>query len=217
MRKLGLIIAFLGLISCSSNDDGGSNNNNNNNNNNNTARTDIPDAAFEQALIDLGIDNALDGSVATGSIENVTDLVMNDKGISSLQGLEDFTSLENLWVNDNLLSSINVAQNGNLKFLYAERNMLSQMNVSNLADLEKLGLNGNQLTAINVANNFNLQQLVVPDNDIEDIDVSNNTALAVLNVINNPLTCIRVNADQFTNTPAGWQKDAEDEYSLTCN
>ncbi|NNF74905.1 MAG: hypothetical protein HKN00_06960 [Flavobacteriaceae bacterium] len=214
MRILGLIFVLI-CFSCSSSDD--NNSNNNNNNNNNTPRTTIPDEAFEQALIDLGFDNALDGSVATSSIENVTDLVMNNKGITSLQGLEDFSSLLNLWVNDNSLTSINVAQNGSLKFLYAERNMLTQINVTNLANLEKLGLNGNQLTAINVANNFNLQQLVVPDNQIENIDVSNNTALTVLNVVNNPLTCIRVNAEQFTNTPAQWQKDAEDQYALTCN
>ncbi len=213
MRKLGWIIAILGLISCSSTDDGGGTNNDNNN----TARTDIPDPAFEQALIELGFDNVLDGSVATSSIENITDLVMNDKGISSLEGLSDFSSLVNLWVNDNMLSSINISQNSNLKFIFAERNSLSEINVVNLSSLEKLGLNGNQLTSIDVTNNFDLEQLVIPDNSIENIDVSSNFSLTILNVINNPLTCIRVNSEQFTNTPSGWQKDPEDEYAFTCN
>ncbi|MBT8267976.1 MAG: hypothetical protein HKO96_07305 [Flavobacteriaceae bacterium] len=216
MRKFIYFMLVFGLVSCSSNDDG-DNNNNNNNNNNNSPRTDIPDAAFEQVLIDLGYDNAIDGSVVTNNIINVTDLVMNNKGISSLEGLDDFPSLVNLWVNDNMLSNIDVTQNTQLKFLYAERNMLSYVDVTTLASLEKLGLNENQLDSVNVANNFFLQQLVVPDNDIEKIDVSNNNSLSVLNVLNNPLTCIRVNANQFTNTPVGWIKDPEDEYAFTCN
>ena len=213
MRKLALLIMILGLVSCSSNDDGGDNNNNNNGG----TRTNIPDEAFEQALIDLGYDNTIDGSVSTNNIINVTELIMNDEGISSLAGLQDFESLVNLWVNDNMLSSINVSQNTNLKFLYVERNMLTEIDVDNLASLEKLGLNGNQLVNINTTNNLLLQQLIVPDNDLEALDVSNNPELTVLNTINNPLSCIRVNANQFTNPPAGWQIDADDELSFTCN
>ena len=199
-------------MGCSSDDS-----NNNNNNNNNAPTTSIPDAAFEQALIDLGLDDLLDGSVVTGNIENVTDLVVNDKGISSLVGLEDFSSLLNLRANDNDLTSLNLNQNEILKSIFLDRNMFTQINVSNLVDLEKLSMNGNQLSSINVANNFNLQELTVPNNAIQQIDVSNNAQLTVLNVIGNPLTCIRVNAEQLTNTPAQWQKDDEDTYALTCN
>ena len=215
-RLLSLLICCtLLFMGCSSDDSG--NNNNNNNNNNNAPRTNIPDAAFEQALIDLGFDNALDGSVSSSSIEIITDLILNDKGISSLQGVEDFIALENLWANDNSISSVNLSQNTNLKFIFMERNMLSDLQVTTLADLEKIGVNDNQISSINIGNNFNLQQLTIPGNELEQLDVSNNPELTVLNVIGNPLTCIRVSAAQLTNTPAGWQKDEEDVYSVTCN
>ena len=43
--------------------------------------TAIPDTAFEQALIDLGYDNVLDGSVLTANISGVTELVVQNKNI----------------------------------------------------------------------------------------------------------------------------------------
>ena len=59
------------------------------------------DPNFEQALIDLGIDNVLDGSVSTSNINTVTELNVNSMNISDLTGIEDFTSLINLqcWYN----------------------------------------------------------------------------------------------------------------------
>lgn len=47
--------------------------------------TSIPDANFEQALIDLGYDTgAPDGSVPTANIQGTTVLNLENKGISSL-------------------------------------------------------------------------------------------------------------------------------------
>ena len=54
--------------------------------------TAIPDQNFEQALIDLGYDNVIDGQVLTAIINIVTVLVVNNKNISDLTGIEDFTT-----------------------------------------------------------------------------------------------------------------------------
>lgn len=179
--------------------------------------TQIPDSAFEQALIDAGIDNTLDGSVPTSNLLTVTELVFNDKNISNVQGLEDFPALINLWLNDNALTQLNISQNRNLKFVYAENNSLTMLNTSGLDDLEKIGMNGNDITNMNVTGNTNLQILRLADNNIQSIDVSNNTVLTKLNVTGNPLTCIQVNSDQLSNIPSDWQNDADDEYSENCN
>ena len=210
--KEDFLCLCLSLLGCSSEDS-----NNNNNNNNGNSQTVIADPAFEQALIDLGYDNIVDGRVNTSNIINVTDLVINDLGITSLSGIQAFESLVNLWANDNMLTSVNLNQNLNLKFIFVERNMLTELETTNLLDLEKIGANDNQLTSIDVANNQMLQQLVVKNNELEAINVSSNSQLTVLNVIGNPLDCILVNASQLTNIPLGWQKDDEDTYAITCN
>ncbi|MDN6280424.1 MAG: hypothetical protein L0J45_05415 [Psychroflexus sp.] len=52
--------------------------------------TEIPDPNFEQALIDLGLDNSLNGLVITANIEDVTSLDVNSMNITDLTGIEDF-------------------------------------------------------------------------------------------------------------------------------
>jgi len=44
-------------------------------------KTYVPDDNFEQALIDLGYDNALDDSVTTANISGINSLTINDKNI----------------------------------------------------------------------------------------------------------------------------------------
>ncbi|MBT8303724.1 MAG: hypothetical protein KJP09_04575 [Bacteroidia bacterium] len=206
-----LIVALI-FLGCSNDDDS-----QRDSIDNNPQLTLIPDSSFEQALIDLGVDTELNGSVPTSSIANVTELVFNNRGISSMQGLEDFSSLINLWLNDNMLDQLNVSQNTNLKFIYAENNMLTSLSVNGLDDLEKIGMNGNNITSIDISGNPNLQQLEIIDNEVSSLDVSNNPALTRLYVSGNPLTCIKVSPDQLANTPLDWIIDMEDELSETCN
>ena len=178
--------------------------------------TQIADPAFEQALIDLGFDNVLDGSIRTSSAEGIVDLVINDKGISSLSGIEDFINLQNLWAQDNELAQVNLAQNTKLIFIFLDGNQLEDLEVVNLAELEKIGVSGNLLTTIDVSNNFNLELLDVSANTLEEIDVSANENLFQFSVVSNPLTCIKVSSNQLADIPEEWEKDEEDFYALKC-
>ena len=58
--------------------------------------TAIADSAFEQALIDLNLDDQIDGLVVTSDIDEVTELILDNKGITDLTGINDFKDLENL-------------------------------------------------------------------------------------------------------------------------
>ena len=93
--------------------------------------TAIPDENFEQALIDLGYDNVIDGQVLTSSISSITNLDVSNKSIQDLTGIEDFTSLINLDCSDNFLSSLNLGQKQNLKDLECQSNQLTSINISN--------------------------------------------------------------------------------------
>ncbi|QBA63508.1 hypothetical protein [Muriicola soli] len=183
-------------------------------------RTAIADAAFEQFLVDQGVDDVIDGSVLTSEAEKVTSLVMNDEGINSLQGIADFVLLENLWVNDNQISTLNLSSNTLLKFVYVQNNALTSINVSNLDILEKLSVPGNNLTQLDISDSSTLQLLEINDNTLGAIDLSaipNSLQLNTFAVENNPLTCIKVNEEILNDIPAQWTKDMDDSYSLTCN
>jgi len=184
------------------------------------ARTAIADAAFEQALVDLGIDDVVDGSVLTSDAEMITSLVMNDKGINSLEGISDFTMLENLTVSNNQISSLNLSQNTLLKFVFAENNTLTSINLSNLSKLEKLAVSNNILTQLDISDNTALQLLQITDNTLGAIDISlipNSQQLNTFAVENNPLTCIKVNQEILNDIPSQWTKDEADTYALSCN
>ena len=80
--------------------------------------TAIPDANFEQALIDLGFDTGTpDGSVPTANIDTVTFLDVNFKSISDLTGIEDFAALTYLDCGANQLTSLDVSNNTALTWL----------------------------------------------------------------------------------------------------
>ena len=89
------------------------------------SKTNVPDDSFEQALIDLGYDNVLDDYVITSNISSVTILNIDRKGISDLTGIEDFISLQELRVEVNNLTSLDLSQNPSLIHLSADRNNLS--------------------------------------------------------------------------------------------
>ena len=101
--------------------------------------TNIPDANFEQALINLGYDSGTpDGTVPTTNIASITNLNVNNQNISDLTGIEDFTSLINLFCVSNQLTSLNVSNNTNLVILNCDDNLLTSLELGNNPSLRAL-------------------------------------------------------------------------------
>ena len=220
MKKVGLclLILFIG-IGCSEDGENTDAPMENENNGNPVATAElvaIPDAAFEQALIDLNFDNTLDGEVDKNRIDFITELIIDNKGITDLTGINEFDALESLNIRNNEIESLNLTSNPALLFIWAEDNALSSINVDGLSSLEKLGLDRNVLEQINVRSNTALQLLTVSENQLSAIDVSNNNALTDFTVVDNPLNCILVNQSQQDAIPTDWSKDDEDSYALDC-
>jgi hypothetical protein len=119
--------------------------------------TSLPDENFEQALIDLAIDTdgVINGQVLTADIENIIELNFSELNatyfIDEFTGIEDFTQLEILNLDDYLYFSILEEQsdflNNNLKLreIYITNpcgdcgsNGIESLDISNLKDLEYL-------------------------------------------------------------------------------
>ena len=155
--------------------------------------TEIPDPNFEQALIDLGYDNApINGSVPTANISEVTLLEVSDKNISSLDGIEAFTALNYLVCPDNQLTSLDVTNNAALIQLNCSGNQLIFLDVSQNTTLTDLICNTNQLTSLNISQNTALTDLDCVDNQLTSLDLSNNAALTYLEFQTNQLTTLDV-------------------------
>jgi Leucine-rich repeat (LRR) protein len=154
--------------------------------------TSIPDQNFEQALIDLGYDNIIDGQVFSSLISSMTSLDIDGLNISDLTGIEDFTALTFLYCNDNQLTILDLTNNTALNRLYCHNNQLTSLNFSNDTVLTRLHCYNNQLTSLDVSNNTSLIRLHCYGNQLTSLDVSNNTALTYLYCYDNQLTSLDV-------------------------
>jgi len=96
-----------------------------------TQYTNIPDANFELALLNLGFDFVIDGVVETSAIDTVTELYINNENISELTGIEDFIALRSLFCYNNNLSILNLTNNTQLFEVTCSNNNLISIDLKN--------------------------------------------------------------------------------------
>ncbi|MBO0323535.1 T9SS type A sorting domain-containing protein [Muricauda sp. CAU 1633] len=156
----------------------------------------IPDANFEQALINQGIDSEggpTDGRVLTSDVTGVTNLNISNAGINDLSGLEAFASLQILNVSDNDLNSLEL-QNLSLVEIYATNCNLGGKTIrfqndpgnggSFLTNVTTLELQyngiGNGGSTINFGGIPNVTYLDVSNNNFGTIQLGATTSVEVL-------------------------------------
>ena len=152
------------------------------------AYTNIPDQNFEQALIDLEIDDVVDGQVLTSSINTVDELDIASMNISDLSGIEGFVELTALNCGNNNLTTIDLSQNINLSLLAAHDNQLTAIDISNNEKLIEIDVEVNQLTSLDITSNTDLKILFCAENQITDLDVSQNVNLEEIVAYENQLS-----------------------------
>ena len=93
--------------------------------------TQIPDPAFEQALIDEGYDITLDGQVYTSIIDQISYLDLSNTGLMNLSGIEDFISLTGLNLSGNPINDLSPLLNSFSSIVW-----LGLVNTPNLANID---------------------------------------------------------------------------------
>ena len=187
--------------------------------------TAIPDAAFEQKLIDLGWDSdgTVNGQVLTSDINSRTSLNVASLNISDLSGIEDFVGLNFLYCHANNLTSLDVSNLTALTFLSCRVNQITSLDLTNNSALTDVIIQENLITGeIDLSAASGLIKFTAYNNNILRINVKNgnNTnfaANASFNVNNNPnLDCIEV--DDVAYSTANWTKKAASvPYSIDCD
>ncbi|WP_196888975.1 T9SS type A sorting domain-containing protein [Aureivirga sp. CE67] len=159
--------------------------------------TYVPDDNFEQHLINLNLDTVLDNYVLTDNISNIEILNIQNKNITSMVGIEDFSSLKELNVKKNNISEIDVTQNGLLEKLYLSENNISSIDITNNSNLKEFFIDDNQINEINLSSNLSLEIVSVRKNNLNHIDFSNNTQLTDISVSTNNIESIDISMLTF--------------------
>ena len=115
--------------------------------------------------------------------------------LTSLQGIEYFESLTELYCLSNQLTSLDVSANTALTKLYCQNNQLTSLDVSGCTALTYLNCGSNQLTSLDVSANTALTYLNCGSNQLTSLDVSANTALTTLWCYYNQLESLDVSAN----------------------
>lgn len=167
--------------------------------------TIIPDAFFEQALIDLGYDDIIDNQVLTATIEQVLTLNVSNESISDLTGIRDFKSLVELDCSDNFLQELDVSGMLFLERLNCSLNYLlttdsnaanGVFNITDTMALTELFCAGNNLNNLDISQHLNLEVLYCADNNLSELIINTNTLLKRLNCSNNNLISLDISNNQ---------------------
>ncbi len=170
----------------------------------------IPDTNFKDAIIDCfcadldgdgssdgDVDTNNDGEIQVSEAEAVFGLTIQNHNITSLEGIQSFTTLETLYCGFNDLTQLDVSSNVNLTYLECGNNQLTSLDISSNLALRNLNTYTNQITGIDVSLNTLLESLFIGNNPIANVDISNNLNLEFLDIANCELSNLDVSQNSL--------------------
>ncbi len=141
--------------------------------------TNFPDSKFRN-FVSKNYDQDKDGIITGKEIEEIKTIMVTQRGIKDLTGIELFTSLENLYCENNEISYLDVSKCNNLVLLSCFFNNISDLNISNCSDLVALYCYNNKLNDLDISECPALEVLLCGSNDLTSLDVSTSPALKIL-------------------------------------
>ncbi len=142
------------------------------------AEIPFTDESFKACVLETGCEEA----------EDIVELRCRRKKIEDTTGLEYLTSLKLLDLTRNKLTELDVSKNINLEELFVGNNELVTLDLSQNKALKHLELFINEIEEIDVSSNTQLEELYLDKNELSEIDLSKNTALLDFRISSNELT-----------------------------
>ncbi|MES2543408.1 MAG: T9SS type A sorting domain-containing protein [Bacteroidota bacterium] len=167
----------------------------------------FPDANFKAKLLssdpsntvakdlvgnNIKIDANSDGEIEVSEAMQVYYLDVSISSISSVDGISNFTNLQNFYCHENQISSLDVSSLTNLQTLECYVNQIVTLDVSMLMNLTHLICSDNQLTSLNVNGLSNLVDLRCYINQLTSLDVSSLSSLYFLDCSSNIISMLDV-------------------------
>lgn len=166
----------------------------------NAQNVTIPDANFKAYLVgNTAINTNSDTEIQVSEAAAFTGTIdCNNLSISSAIGIEYFTAVTQIKLQNNLLSTIDLSQNTSLTHLWLSNNTaISTIDISNNTNLIQIYLSGMQLTSLDISNHTQVTELYCQNNNLSTLNVNNtnNSNFIGLYACGNPsLSCIQIDA-----------------------
>ncbi|MGB3342605.1 MAG: T9SS type A sorting domain-containing protein [Aequorivita sp.] len=147
----------------------------------------IPDANFKAALLvpSAGIDTNNDGEIQVSEAEAAVKINAFGFNIVSLEGIQYFINITDLYVDDNQIEVMDLSQNTQLEIVFCDNNLLTSLDLTNSPKLNWIDCGNNPLQTLNVNGLMDLATLQAYNAELTVLDVSNNPNLGILDIENN--------------------------------
>ena len=152
--------------------------------------TTFPDERFRYWL--RYTDYGKDGKLTESEIAGVDTIIIKNFEVTTLKGIEYFTSLKTLYCFGNEIESLDLSKNTALEKLYCSDNDLTSLDLSLQKGLTELDCGDNKLTSLDLSNNTSLKTLSCSYNSLKSLDVSMLTGLTDMTCYNNNLESLNV-------------------------
>ena len=152
--------------------------------------TNFPDANFREKVKKYDKDE--DNFLNYYEIHAITELDVSYSDILSLEGIEYFTNLTDLYCRGNTITTLDLSKNTTLNKLDCYNTGLTKLDLSNCTALETVDCSFNNLTTIVFKNNIKLKELNCYSNALSTVDLSSLTALETVKLTYNGLTTLDV-------------------------
>ena len=149
----------------------------------------IKDKNFEKKLIELKLDNKLDGKLNYENAQKITEIDLYVSNIQDLTGIEAMTNLKVLYFSGNPISKVDLSSNINLEELNCGGCELENLDLSNNKKLNRLYCSNNKLKTLVIKNNANITYLDCGNNMIQELNIEKNKNLKTLYCDNNNFDC----------------------------
>ena len=134
--------------------------------------TNFPDNAFRTWVSENCDTGDKDGYLSDEEIAAQNSwIILSNKNIEDLKGIEYFTAVKSLMCDNNKLTSLDVSKNTALGLLHCTDNQLTSLDVSNNTELTTLLCQNNKLTSLDVSENQKLTILDCSNNLINETEM----------------------------------------------
>ena len=139
---------------------------------------EFEDINFKTCVLEGGFEDTND----------VVELICRKNKIKSIKGVEHLTELTLLDLTRNQLSDIDLSKNTKLEELFLGNNAIESLNISGCTALTHLEVFMNELEEIDISKNIFIEDLWADLNNLKAIDLSSSSELVDLRVNSNDIT-----------------------------
>lgn len=148
----------------------------------------FPDAIFRE-YVKNNFDSDQDNTLSLSELQGITIININSQPqLISLQGIEHFTELTELYCTSSGITALDVSKNTKLKVLNCDGNQLTSLDLSKNTVLDDLDCPSNKLTSLILPKSIG--EVNCSNNQLTSVDLSNQTRIYNFQCDNNLLTTL---------------------------